>query len=364
MKGMEIIRYIMAAFALLGAFDLLIGNKLGLGREFERGIKLMGTLVLAMVGMLILAPAIGYYLTPLVQGAEYVPIDPSSFVGIFLANDMGGAPLAQALAKNEGMGLFNGLVVGSMLGGTLSFTLPYTMSVVGKEQERPLLLGLLCGIGTVPVGALVSAIMLKMPLKDLLMVLLPILFVSVVLVVGLLKASRICVKILRIFGVGIRVLIIVGLSTGVFTHLTGVGLIPHALPLADTMPTILDIAAVMSGAFPLIAVLSRLLRRPFSRLGEKMGINATSALGFLASLATNVTTFSMAKEMDDRGLLLNAAFAVSASFLLADHLAYTLSYRPEYTAAVTVGKLVAGLAAILLAYFLFCRNKKEKAKEL
>ncbi len=361
---MEIISYIMAAFSLLGAIDLLFGNRFGLGREFERGIKFMGTLVLAMVGMLVLAPAIGHYLFPAIAGlTASLPIDPSSFVGVFLANDMGGAQLAGEFAKTEAGGLFNGLVVGSMLGATISFTLPYTMGVIKKERQGSLLLGLLAGISTVPVGCLVSALLMGLSVEEMLVNLLPILLISVVLVIGLLKAPDFCVKVFRAFGVFIKSLVLIGLSVGIFTYLTGITVIPYTLPLEDAMPTILTIAAVMSGAFPLIAILSRLLRRPLVLLGEKIGINTASMLGFLASLANNVTTFSMADEMDDRGLALNAAFAVSASFLLADHLAFTLAYEPLATLGVLLGKLTGGVTALLLAYFLFCRKKKEKKEE-
>ncbi len=361
---MDIISYIMAAFSALGALDLLFGNRLGIGAEFERGIKFMGTLVLAMVGMLVLAPAIGHYLFPAIAGlTEHIPIDPSSFVGIFLANDMGGAPLAETFAKTKAGGLFNGLAVGSMLGATLSFTLPYTMGVIKKERQRSLLLGLLAGISTVPVGCLVSACLMGLSPVEMLTNLLPILVISVILVLGLLRAPELCVKIFRVFGVFIKSLVLIGLAVGIFTYLTGITVIPYALPLADAMPTILSIAAVMSGAFPLLYLLSKLLRRPLLRVGERFGINAASTLGFLSSLANNVTTFSMADEMDDRGLILNAAFAVSASFLLADHLAFTLSYAPAMTLAVTLGKLAGGIAALLLAYLLFCRKKKTSCEE-
>ena len=48
---MQVLRFIFAVFALLGAADKILGNRLRLGEEFEKGILTAGTLSLAMVGM-------------------------------------------------------------------------------------------------------------------------------------------------------------------------------------------------------------------------------------------------------------------------------------------------------------------------
>ena len=69
----------------------------------------------------------------------------------------------------------------------------------------------------------------------------------------------------------------------------------------------------------------------------------------------------MMKDMDERGVVLNAAFAVPASFTLADHLAFTLANRPEYLGAVTAGKLISGVIAVAAASFLYARTEKKKA---
>ena len=58
MSGHEILIGIMALFALLGGLDRILGNRLGLGKEFEEGILAMGSLALAMVGIVSLAPVL------------------------------------------------------------------------------------------------------------------------------------------------------------------------------------------------------------------------------------------------------------------------------------------------------------------
>ena len=62
----EIIVYIMVLFMALGALDRIIGNKFGLGEKFEEGILAMGSLALAMIGIICLAPVLANLLRPVV----------------------------------------------------------------------------------------------------------------------------------------------------------------------------------------------------------------------------------------------------------------------------------------------------------
>ena len=55
----EILIVVMAIFAALGAIDRIFGNRLGLGHPFEEGILAMGTLALAMLGIISLADQLG-----------------------------------------------------------------------------------------------------------------------------------------------------------------------------------------------------------------------------------------------------------------------------------------------------------------
>ena len=47
----QIIIWIMAAGAVIGALDKIIGNRFGLGEQFDEGFNAMGPLALGMVGM-------------------------------------------------------------------------------------------------------------------------------------------------------------------------------------------------------------------------------------------------------------------------------------------------------------------------
>ncbi len=121
----EIIVYIMVGFMVLGAIDKIIGNKFGLGEQFEEGIMAMGSLALAMVGVVSLAPVLANILEPVVVPLySALGADPSMFATTLLANDMGGYPLAMQLAQSQEAGLFAGLILGAMMGPTIVFTIP------------------------------------------------------------------------------------------------------------------------------------------------------------------------------------------------------------------------------------------------
>ena len=101
---MNVLTGIILAFSALGAVDWLIGNKIGVGKEFERAFLLFGPLALSMLGMIVIAPAVGVWLSPLFDGFYALfGIDPSIIPASLLANDMGGGPLAVELTGMPSM---------------------------------------------------------------------------------------------------------------------------------------------------------------------------------------------------------------------------------------------------------------------
>lgn len=65
------------------------------------------------------------------------------------------------------------------------------------------------------------------------------------------------------------------------------------------------------------------------KLGGLLGMNDTAAAGLIASLANSIAMFGMVKDMDQRGKVINVAFAVSAAFVFGDHLGFTAGFDPE-----------------------------------
>jgi ethanolamine transporter len=56
--------------------------------------------------------------------------------------------------------------------------------------------------------------------------------------------------------------------------------------------------------------------------------------------------------MNPKGKLLNVAFAVSAAFVFGDHLGFTAGVNKDMIFPVIIGKLVAGITALILANML------------
>ena len=349
----EILLLIMAVFAVVGALDRILGNRLGLGKEFEDGITAMGALALAMLGIICLAPVLANLLRPVVVPVfRLLGADPAMFAGSILASDMGGGPLAMELTDDPQAALFGGVLCGSMLGATVVFTIPVAMGIL-PEADRPFLAkGILAGVVTIPVGLLVGGLVMGMPILRILGNLVPIVLIAGLIALGLWRAEGAMIKGFGIFGKGIIALITVGLAAGIFQGVTGITLIPGLAPIEEGFLTVGAIAIVLAGAFPLVVVLTKVLRKPLLKLGITLGINETAAAGLLASLANSIATFGLVKDMDDRGKVVNIAFAVSAAFVFGDHMGFTAGFAPEVLPAMIASKLVGGVSAVVVALWL------------
>ena len=374
---MSPITVVVLIFALLGALDRIIGNKFGLGGEFERGFQLFGAMALSMIGMIVLAPMIAKLLTPVLTFmSETLHLDPSILPAMLLANDMGGAPLSTQVATDPVMGMFNGLVVSSMLGCTVSFTIPFALGLVAKENYKELCFGLLCGVVTIPVGCFVSGLICGISLMPLLTNLLPLVIFSALIAAALILAPNACVKVFKVFGFVINALIIVGLMMGIYNFLipkiTPITLFGGSidLPLIPDLDTVesgamvcLNASIVMTGMFPLVTLVSKALGKPLKSLGGRLGIDEKSALSIVACLATSATTFGMMNSMNKKGMMVNSAFAVSGAFTFCSHMAFTMAFPggSDYLMPMIVGKLISGAAALVLAFLLYGKLCKKDA---
>ena len=158
------------------------------------------------------------------------------------------------------------------------------------------------------------------------------------------------------FGKVILAVITVGLTASIVETLTGLVLIPGLAPLSEGYEIIGSIAIVLAGAFPLVYVITKVFRKPLLRLGKLLGMNEVAAAGLVASLANSIPMFGMVHEMDDRGKVVNIAFAVSAAFVLGDHLGFTAGFAPELLLPVIVAKLTGGISAVAVALLLTRRR--------
>ena len=347
----------MALFALLGAVDRILGNRFGLGEHFEEGIQSMGPLALAMLGIISLAPVLAAVLRPLVVPLfSALGADPAMFAGTLLGCDMGAGSLAMELTQNREAALLGGVITGAMLGATLVFAIPVAMGILRQEDRPAMAKGILCGIVTIPVGILTAGILAGFPLGMVLRNLIPIVLIGAVIALGLWKAEGAMVRGFALFGKGVVAVITIGLAAAIVEELAGITLIPGMAPLSEGFEVVGEIAIVLAGAFPLVAVVTKLLKKPLASLGNRLGIGE-SANGLVATLANSIAMFHMVKDMNYRGKVVNIAFSVSAAFALGDHLGYTAGFAPEILPAVIIGKLAGGVSAVAVALWL---TKKEQ----
>ncbi len=349
----DIIIWLMAGFAVFGAIDRILGNRLGLGKSFEEGILAMGSLALAMLGIISLAPVLANVLKPVVVPVyEFLGADPAMFAGTILACDMGGASLAEEMTADPQAALLGGVIGGSMLGATIVFTIPVALGILREEDRPALAKGILAGLVTIPVGILVGGLVAGFPVGMVLRNLIPVVLIAILIALGLWKAEASMIRAFGWFGKGITALITIGLAAAIVESLTGWILIPGLAPIEEGFQTVGAIAIVLAGAFPLVAALTKLLRKPLMKLGHLLGINDAAAAGLVASLANSIATFGMVKDMDRRGKVVNIAFAVSAAFVFGDHLGFTAGFAPEMLGPVIAGKLAGGVTAVAVALWM------------
>ena len=358
MSAHEILIALMAVFAALGAIDRILGNRFGLGEEFENGILAMGSLGLAMLGIISLAPVLANLLKPVVVPVfSLLGADPAMFAGSILACDMGGGALAQQMTTNPEAAALGGVICGSMLGATIVFTIPVALGILQPEDRSAMAKGILCGVVTIPVGILAGGLIAGFAVGMVLRNLIPIVLIAALIALGLWKAEKAMIKGFTLFGKGVVAVITVGLAAAIVEGLTGFAIIPGMAPVEDGFTIVGEIAIVLAGAFPLVYVVTKLLQKPLMKLGALLGINDKAAAGLVASLANSIATFGLVKEMDSRGKVVNIAFAVSAAFVFGDHLGFTAGFAPQMLPAMIVGKLAGGISAVAVALLL--TRKKE-----
>lgn len=349
----EIILYIMVAFMVLGAIDKCIGNKFGLGEKFDEGFMAMGSLAIAMVGVVCLAPVLADLLKPIVVPAyTALGADPSMFATTLLACDMGGYPLAKELALTPEAGSFAGVILGSMMGPTIVFTIPVALGIIKAEDRKHLAKGVLAGMITIPIGCFFGGLVAGYELPMILSNLIPIIIFAVLIAIGLWFIPEKMIKGFIVFGKGVVIVITIGLAAAIIETLTGITVIKGMAPLSEGVAIVGAIAIVLAGAFPMVYVITKVFKKPLMKMGSLLGMNDVAAAGMVATLANNIPMFGMMKDMDERGKVINVAFSVSAAFVFGDHLGFVAGVEKDMIFPMIVGKLIAGFTAVILAYYL------------
>ena len=387
--------YVIMFCAVLGAFAAIRDSEKGLGKEFMEGIHATGHIFVPAAGIMASIP----YLTVLIESVfgpffGALGADPALAATMIIASDMGGYHLAAALASSK-EALIMALITGFMGGATIVFSIPMGLAMLDKRDHKYLALGVMSGILTIPVGVLIACLLLvasdpvvrevvatngdatyqlALGLGGIFANLLPIIVFVVALAAGLRFLPDLMIKGFIGFGRGLDALIklvlvfsIVEYFTGVFSLvLGGWGFDPIIADAEDqtrALETAGYIGIMLAGAFPMVYLLRKYFGGPLEALGGKVGLSAVGSAGMLATIANILAMFRLVRFMPPKDKVINIAFAVCAAFLLGDHLSFTANFQPTIIVPVLIGKLLAGIAAIGLAYWLSVPKALELEKQ-
>lgn len=356
--------YIMVAFSIIAGIDKIFNNRLGLGKKFDEGIKGIGELALTIIGIYCLSPIISSVLTPILEPfANLIGTNPSVFISSILAPDLGGYSSSIGITSSKNIGTFNGLILSSMLGTTISFTLPIAMGFISKDDFDYFVKGVLSGITTIPLGMVVGGLMMGIELRDIFYNLYPVNIFVGLIILGLCKAKHKMVKIFKVIGSFVINLSTLGFVLSIFNYFFSCDIIPRMLSIEEGAIIILKIGIILSGAYPIFYLISNLLNKRLSKIVDKIGLDEYSILGIFSSLANCIPMLGIYDKMNEKGKILNSAFAVSGSFVFGGQLAYVSSVSPSTVGPFVVSKLVAGFSAVLMAIVLMkIENKKRRQR--
>ena len=279
--------------------------------------------------------------------------DPSIFPASFLALDMGGYQVATKLALTNEMGKFSGIIIASTLGATISFSIPVALGMISKEDEKYFSKGIMVGITSIPIGCFVAGLWQRINISVLLWNLVPISLFAIILGIGLLKAQTALMKGFNIFGKLIMGLSVFGLLLQGINSIFGVMLVSGLAPLSESTVIVGKIAFVLGGAYPMLALINRIFKNSFEKIGEKFQINSVSVAGMLGNLASNLLIFGTYKEMNPKGKVICTAFGVSGAFVFGGQFGFVSGIAPEMLGAFIIAKLTAGIISIVLAAWLY-----------
>ena len=345
----QIIMTVLAFGAALGGIDQILGNKYGYGEKFENGFRMLGPVALAMAGIICLAPVLSALLRVVIGPLwDFLKMDPGIF-GRILAIDMGGCQLAVDLARDPQFGLFSGVIVSSIFGCTVVFSIPVGVGFL-REDDRPYFTrGILIGLATMPFSIVISAMMLGQSLLYILWNCMPVLLISLLLAIGVIRKPEAMMKGFRAFAGFIKAMAILGLTLAAVTHLSGITLLKDLLPLQDAMKTVSAICIVMLGSMPLAELIQRLMKVPFEKICAITGLNGATTTGLLLGLVSATPALAMIPRMNRRGQVVASACLVSCVCSFGAHFAYANSLYPDMVPAMLAAKLLGGLLGGVIA---------------
>ena len=386
-----IVVYIIMACAFAGAIASILKPESELGQQFVAGIDSIGPIFLPVAGIMAAAP----YLTAFV-GSVFGPAygtlgaDPAMAATTFIAVDMGGYQLADALAQTRESWMM-AMITGYMAGATIVFTIPVALKMLQKKDRKYLALGVMSGLLAIPIGVLVGSVIIALAhpvIREVVSTnaeatyqialsfaqiglnLVPLIIICVALALGLRFAPDAMIKGFIVFGRVLEsvlklvfVLAVIEYFTGIFTTIFGgFGFDPIIADEEDIFRALEVSGAIgmmLCGAFPMVYLIKRYLAKPLAKIGGVVGLSSDATTGLLACSANVLALLSMVKDFKARDKVITLAFAVCCAFLFGDHLSFTANFQPSMIVPVLVGKLAAGICAIVFANLLAVKKAEQ-----
>lgn len=390
-----IVVYIIMACAIAGCLASVIKPESELGQQFVAGIDSIGPIFLPVAGIMASAP----YLTAFVSavfGPAYsaVGADPAMAATTFIAVDMGGYQLADALAETRESWIM-AMVTGYMAGATIVFSIPVALKMLEKRDRKYLALGVMSGLLAIPIGVLVASAIIAVShpmVREVVSTnadatyqlalswgqigvnLIPLIIICVALAAGLKFKPDAMIKGFIVFGRVMEsalkivfVLVVVEYFTGVWSTLFGsFGFDPIIADEEDVFRALEVSGAIgmmLCGAFPMVYLIRRYLAKPLAKIGGAVGLSSDATAGLLAGSANVLALFSMVKDLRAKDKVICMAFAVCCAFLFGDHLSFTANFQPNLIVVVLAGKLAAGICAIVFAKLLAVKKAEQLERE-
>lgn len=163
------------------------------------------------------------------------------------------------------------------------------------------------------------------------------------------------------------VLAVIEYFTGIFTTVFGgFGFDPIIADEEDIFRALEVSGAIgmmLCGAFPMVYLIKRYLAKPLAKAGGVVGLSSEATTGLLAASANVLAALAMVKDLKARDKVIVMAFAVCCAFLFGDHLSFTANFQPSLIVPVLVGKLCAGVCAIVFANLLAVKKAEQLEAE-
>ncbi|WP_297977053.1 ethanolamine utilization protein EutH [uncultured Amaricoccus sp.] len=373
--------YIIMACAVIGAIASILDSDSSLGREFMAGLHAIGYIIIPVAGIMAAVPYLSRFVDMAI-GPVFLTVgaDPAMAATSVIAVDMGGYQLARELALST-EGWIMASITGFMAGATIIFSIPVGLAMLEKSDHKYMALGIMCGILAVPVGVLVSCLvltimqvnvrpeitttgeathLLALTMAGVARNIGPLIVFCLVLATFLKIFPTLMIRLFLAFGrvlyaaiTLILVFSIVEYFTGFFTWaFGGWGFAPIIADEGDKFRA-LEIAGyigiMLSGAFPMVYLLQHFLEKPMERLGGRLGMSAAGTTGLLAASANVLAMFRLVKDMPPRDKVLCIAYAVCAAFMFGDHLAFSANFQPTIILPLLLGKFSGGVTGFLIA---------------